>query len=493
MQHPEPTKSSTPLSTGESAPLSASDSAATATVPAGQAGPQSRRELLLAMSGIAASAVVVAFDSTIVSTSLPKVAQALDGMTAYAWVGTGYFLASAVSIMIFGRLGDLYGRKRLLLTALAIVTLSSVLCGVAQTMGQLICFRVFQGLGGGMMMATAFAAPADLFPDPRIRVRWMVLISSSFAVASGLGPLLGGAVTEALGWRAAFFVTPLAAITALILIWRFFPAIQSKRTTAPSLDWLGAFVLVIAVGAPLTGIGRLSAATTGAEQLWALGVIALGLAAVALLIPVERRATTPIFPLRILRSREAKLLNTAGVMAGAVMFILIFYLPLLLQDEFNFSPTYAGLLLTPLVAVMPLGSIINGRLFSRQSEPARLMIFGSVLLGLGCLLTLTFSANSPAWWIVLTMSTCGAGLGFLLPNFTLFMQMLAEQRDVGVASALIQTTRAFGGAVGTALVGIAVAKISVTMGVRIGLVLCVILCGLIGWVCAQIHMKNVTR
>ena len=497
MQHPDPTKSSTPLSTGEPAPPSASDSAAAAaappSTPAEQVAPQSRRELLLAMSGIAASAVVVAFDATIVSTSLPQVAQALDGMAVYAWVGTGYFLASAVSIMIFGRLGDLFGRKPLLLTALAIVTIASVLCGVAQTMGQLICFRVFQGLGGGMMLATAFAAPADLFPDPRVRVRWMVLISSSFAVASGLGPVLGGAVTEALGWRAAFFITPVAALTAFGLIWRFFPAIQAPRTSTPSLDWLGAFVLAIAVGAPLTGIGRLAAATTGTEQLWALGIIALGLAAVALLIPVERRVATPIFPLRILRSREARLLNIAGVMAGAVMFILIFYLPLLLQDEFNFSPTYAGLLLTPLVAVMPLGSIINGRLFSRQSEPARLMVFGSVLLGVGCLLTQTFSANSPAWWIVLTMSICGAGLGFLLPNFTLFMQMLAEQRDVGVASALIQTTRAFGGAVGTALVGIAVAKLSVTMGVRFGLVFCVLLCGLIGWVCSQIHMKNVSR
>ena len=143
--------------------------AAASTPPQPQA--SSRRELLLAMSGIAASAVVVAFDSTIVSTSLPKVSQALDGMALYAWVGTGYFLASAVSIMIFGRLGDLFGRKPLLLTALTIVTLASVLCGLSQTMGQLIGFRVLQGIGGGMMMATAFAAPADLFPDPRRRVR----------------------------------------------------------------------------------------------------------------------------------------------------------------------------------------------------------------------------------------------------------------------------------------------------------------------------------
>ena len=469
MQHPEPT----PPSSTPSEPT--------------------RRDLALAMSGIAAAAVVVAFDSTIVSTSLPQVALALDGLSLYAWVGTGYFLASAVSILIFGRLGDLYGRKPLMLCSLAIVVVASVLSGLSQSMVQLIWFRVLQGVGGGMLLATAFAAPADLFPDPRRRVRWMVLTSSSFAVASGLGPVIGGAVTEALGWRAAFLVTPLAALVGIYTTWRYFPWIKSTRSVAPRIDWLGSLTLVIAVGAPLAGIELVSSSTDTTVQLWAVGLIAVGLAAGALLFPIERRAITPIFPLRILQPREARLLNLAGLMSGAVMFILIYYLPLLLQDEFGFSPTYAGLLLTPFVAVMPLGSIVSGHLFARQREPARLMIFGSLMLGTGCLLTLTFSATSPTWWIVLTMSLCGVGLGFLLPNFTLFMQMLAEQRDVGGASALIHTTRALGSALGTALVGIAVAKISIAMGVRLGLVFCVLLCVLIGWVCSRIQMKNIGK
>lgn len=452
----------------------------------------SRRDLLLAMSGIAASAVVVAFDSTIVSTTLPKVASALDGMALYAWVGTGYFLASAVSILIFGRLGDLYGRKPLMLTSLAIVVVVSALCGLSQNMGQLIGFRVLQGVGGGMMMATAFAAPADLFPDPRRRVRWMILTSTTYAIASGLGPVIGGVVTEALGWRAAFFVTPLAALVGLYTTWKYFPAIKSTRATAPSLDWLGGLTLILAVGAPLAGVELLSAAKDLSAVVGALSLIALGLAAVALLVPIERRAVTPIFPLRILRPREARLLNLAAMLSGGVMFILIFYLPLLLQDEFGFSPTYAGLLLTPFVVVMPLGSIVNGRLFARQGEPSRLMRFGSIALGVGCLFTLTFSATSSAWWIIFTMALCGLGLGFLLPNFTLCMQMLAEQRDVGVASALIQTTRSLGSAIGTAVVGILIAKLSISLGVKLGLVCCVILCGLISWICSQIHMKNST-
>ncbi len=224
-----------------------------------------------------------------------------------------------------------------------------------------------------------------------------------------------------------------------------------------------------------------------------LGLIVAGVAAAALLVPIERRAVTPIFPLRILVTPESRWLNLAGLLSGSVMFILIFYIPLLLQDVFGYSPSHAGLLMTPLVAGTSVGSIINGRLFPKQSEPSRLMIFGSGVLALGCLLTLTFTAESPGWWVLLSMSLCGIGLGFMLPNFTLFMQMLAEQRDVGVASALVQTTRALGSAFGTALVGILVARISILTGVKMGLVLCVVMSITIAWVCSRIKMRNFSK
>ncbi len=455
--------------------------------------PASRRELLLAMSGIAASAVVVAFDATIVSTSLPKVAQALGDIELYAWVGTGYFLASAVTILIFGRLGDLYGRKPLMMLSMALVMIGSVLCGLSQSMQQLILFRVLQGLGGGMMIASTFATPADLFPDPKRRVRWMLVTSITFAVASGLGPVIGGAVTQALGWRAAFFVTPLAALLGVITTWRYFPWIKPVRSSALRLDWVGAILLTIAVGAPLAGLELLTGKGHDGYRLLGLGMLCVGGMAAVLLAPVERSAKTPIFPLRVLQSSEARLLNLAGILSGAVMFILIFYIPLLLQEGFGFSPSHAGLLMAPLVAGTSVGSIMNGRLYPLQSEPARLMVFGGVLLAVGCVFTLTFSAASPAWWILLTTSVCGIGLGFLLPNYTLFMQMLAQQRDVGVASALIQTTRALGSAFGTAIVGMVVARLSINLGVTIGLVLCVAMSVLIAVVCTKIRMKNVSR
>jgi EmrB/QacA subfamily drug resistance transporter len=448
---------------------------------------------MMAMSGIAASAVIVAFDATIISTSLPQVVLALDGMDLYAWAGTGYFLASAITIMIFGRLGDLYGRKPLMILSMGLVVLGSVLCGLSQSMEQLIAFRVLQGLGGGMMIASTFAAPADLFPDPRRRIRWMLLISLTFATASGIGPVLGGVITQALGWRATFFVTPLAAILGIITTWRYFPWIKPVREAKLHFDWLGALLLTFAIGAPLAGIELITNNGLSVNLLWGFGLVLLGVTAALFLVRIEKHTQTPIFPLRVLLTKESRLLNLAGLLAGAVMFILIFYLPLLLQDVFGYSPAHAGLLMSPLVAGTSVGSIINGRLFPKQNEPGRLMILGSTMLTLGCIFTLTFSTSSPSWLIILTMSICGVALGFLLPNFTLFMQMLAEQRDVGVASALVQTTRAIGSAFGTALVGILVAQISITVGVKTGLVLCIVMSLAIVWICARIKMRNFSR
>ena len=456
-----------------------------------QGSAHTRRELLLAMTGLASTVVIAAFDSTIVSTTLPRVAQALDGMGLYAWVGTGYFLASAVAILIFGRLGDLFGRKSLMLASIAIISVGAGLAALSQTMSQLIAFRVLQGIGNGMMTATAFAAPADLFPDPKRRVRWMAMLSASFAVASGVGPVLGGAVTQALGWRAAFLVTPITGIIALYLLKRHFPDIRPEHDARQrKIDWAGAALLTLAVGAPLAGLELLVAGAGGIPVGWAIALLLAGFASALLLIPVERRAATPIFPLHILRPRQSQLLNLAGMLTGAVMFILIFYIPLLLQDVLGYSPTHAGLLMTPMVACMPLGSIVNGRAFPRLAAPQRLMMVGSALLAAGCAMAITFSASSPTWWVLLALSLAGFGLGFLLPNFTLFMQMQSPRQDVGVASALIQTTRALGSAVGTALVGMAIAHGSISVGLRISLVVCVALCGAVAWLASKIQMKN---
>ena len=428
----------------------------------------------MAMAGVSATVVLAAFDSTIISTTLPRVAEALNGMALYAWVGTGYLLATAASIMIFGRLGDMFGRKPLMLVSVLIIALGSIACGLSQSMGQLILFRSLQGIGGGMMIATAFAAPADLFPDAKQRVRWMALVSAAFAMASGIGPVLGGAATQALGWRAAFFISPIAAAVALFLLARYFPASNpSTPASAASTGW-----------APCCWSWRW--ARRWRRWSWALPAAITPTPAGAGPCRGGRRRHRPAgsdrtargfadLPLRVLAGREPQLLNLAAMTVGAVMFVLIFYSPLLLQQVLGYTPSQAGLLLTPLVAAISVGSIINGRLFHRQTEPQRLMVFGACLLAAGTLMVLLISPGTSALWILSAFFVNGCALGFLLPNLTLFMQMLSERRDVGVASALVQTTRAIGSALGTALVGILISHSSVLNGVRTGLGLCIVL------------------
>lgn len=444
----------------------------------------------MAMAGVSATVVLAALDSTIISTTLPRVAEALNGMALYAWVGTGYLLATAASILIFGRLGDMFGRKPLMLVSVLIIALGSIACGLAQSMTQLIVFRTLQGVGGGMMIATAFAAPADLFPDAKQRVRWMALVSAAFAMASGIGPVLGGAATQALGWRAAFFITPIAAAAAFFLLARYFPRIRPIHDGSRKIDWVGAILLVLAVGAPLAALELAFASGEHALPILGLTLALVGAAAIAILIPTERRVKSPIFPLRVLSGRDPRLLNVAAMMVGAVMFILIFYSPLLLQQVLGYTPSQAGLLLTPLVAAISVGSIINGRMFPKQTEPQRLMVFGGGLLAAGSLMVLLISPGTSAWWILSAFFVNGCALGFLLPNLTLFMQMLSERRDVGVASALVQTTRAIGSALGTAVVGILISHSTVLSGVRTGLILCIVLSLTCALLAHRVKMKN---
>jgi len=451
------------------------------------------KELFLALSGIALACVIAAFDSTIISTILPQVAQTLNGMSLYAWVGTGYFLSCSVSILIFGRLGDLYGRKPLLLLSLVLVSLASACSGLSQNMWQLIAFRILQGVGGGMMIATAFAAPADLFPDPKERVRWMVMLSSTFAVASGVGPVLGGVVTQTFGWRAAFFLIPMIGCIAMFVIWKCFPFMKPRRKEVFKFDWLGMILLSITIASPLVGLELLTQKSMTMPYWASVGLILLSFITAILLVQVEKSALTPMFPLRVLESLQSKYLNIAAMIAGAIMFMLVYYIPLQAQDVFGYSPADAGLMVSPLVAGIPVGSVINGRLFQREPNPQRLMRFGGILLGIGCVLVLMLSETTPVWLALVIMGICGLGLGFLIPNLTLFMQIISKREDVGMASALVQTTRALGSAIGTAVVGALIGELSIRTGLQIGLVSSVALCGVVVWLSNRIRMESYTR
>src|SRR5690606_16675453 len=208
------------------------------------------------------------------------------------WADSGYLLSLAVTIPVFGRLGDLFGRKRLMLLSVLIVALCSVACGLSQTMLHFVIARTVQGIGGGMMIATAFAAPADLLPDPNRRVRWMALLSATFAVASGIGPALGGAVTEASGWRRALRAVPTAAVATLAMVWRYFPDMRPPVAAGKRrIDWLGGALLILAVGGPLAALQFGFAEDSQPVLAWVLLVV--GVIALCVLVPFERRLDEP--------------------------------------------------------------------------------------------------------------------------------------------------------------------------------------------------------
>src|ERR1700761_7899308 len=204
------------------------------------------RESLLAMLGIAFVTMLVALDQTIVGTAMPRIVADLKGFDLYAWVATSYMLASVITIPIFGRLGDLFGRKPFLVAAISLFTGASVLCGIASNMLFLAIARGLQGIGGGILIGTVFATVADLFPDPKLRLRWLVFVTSSFGIANIVGPTLGGMLTQMQGWRLVFFVNVPVGIVSLIFVQMFVPKLRHLKASGPiQLDWLGAFVVAV--------------------------------------------------------------------------------------------------------------------------------------------------------------------------------------------------------------------------------------------------------
>lgn len=202
----------------------------------------------MAVMGLAFLVMMVAVDQTVVGTALPTVIADLKGFELYAWVATAYLLTSVITIPIFGRLGDYYGRKPFVIASILIFTAASVACGMAQSMMQLVVGRAVQGFGGGMLIGTAFACIPDLFPDPRTRLRWQVILSSAFGIANAFGPTLGGFLTQYIGWRFVFFVNLPLGLVSLYFVWRYLPYIRHDKGQAHQLDWLGAVLIILGLG-----------------------------------------------------------------------------------------------------------------------------------------------------------------------------------------------------------------------------------------------------
>jgi EmrB/QacA subfamily drug resistance transporter len=409
------------------------------------------RESLLAMLGISFVTMLVALDQTVVGTALPTIVAELKGFELYAWVATSYLLTSVITVPIFGRLGDYYGRKPFVIASIVVFTGASVLCGVANNMLFLVLARGLQGIGGGMLVGTAFACIADLFPDSVVRLRWQVLMSSAFGIANAVGPSLGGFLTQYYGWRSVFYVNLPVGLLSLFFVWRFLPHLRHvEHEGKMRLDWPGAALIAVALGSLQLFVELLP---KHGLTLSACALLVLSIASAYALWQWEKRCPTAILPVDMFRNPSLAALFTLAVLGGFTMFSLLFYAPLLFQGGFGMSPKEAGLVITPLVVFITIGSIANGRVISRVRNPNLMLYVGFALLALACLGVVVATRSMPQWLLMSFMVLGGLGLGFVMPNLTIFAQQTAGREHLGIATALLQSLRMIGGMIGTALTG----------------------------------------
>jgi EmrB/QacA subfamily drug resistance transporter len=406
---------------------------------------------LLAMIGMMTVVLLAALDQTIVGTALPRVVAELGGFDLYGWVATSYLLTSTVMVPIMGKLGDLYGRKPFLMLSVVIFVGASALAGAAPTMMWLVVARGIQGIGAGMLQATAFTSVSDMFPQPARRARWQGLITSTFAIASVVGPVLGGVMTESLGWRSVFYINLPVGIVAFSLVQIFLPADLSPRAQTRRIDWGGAATITIAISALL-----LTVEWGGNTMPWSsptiIGLGALCVAALVLFGFIERRAPEPLFPIDLLKRQTILLVNLVSFLAGFAMFALVYFTPLLLQGGLGLSPSAAGLYQTPLAVSTALGALIGTQTFARTQRMKALMLWGASCTLTGTLLLLGVNSQTNVIWLSIILALSGWGIGFILPMLTLLVQSIIQRSRMGVATSTIQFLRLIGSTIGTAVV-----------------------------------------
>lgn len=408
------------------------------------------RDALMAMIGIALVNMLVALDQTVVSTALPSIVAELKGFEYYAWIASIYLLASVVTVPVFGRLGDYFGRRQFVIASVLTFTIASLLCGLAPNMPFLVFARGLQGIGGGMMVGTAFASVPDLFPDARSRVRWQVVITTAYGIGTAAGPSLGGLLSEHFGWRSTFFVNLPVGLAALYFVWRYLPKFPPAHQGEVRVDWHGAAWIAVVLGGFQVFIENVPAHGASLGNLLLIAAVVFGF---WMLLRAERRATHPIVPLDMFRHPQLIVLFTLSVLIGFVMYSLIFFAPLLLQGGFGLSPQGAGLIATPIAACIALGSFINTPIVVRLSRPTNMLILGFCLLAVASAGVGLEHRDTSHGLLALMMACAGIGIGFILNNMNVFGQEIAGRERFGITTALLQSTRMVGGMLGTTIVG----------------------------------------
>ena len=408
--------------------------------------------ILAIYAGLMVTLALASLDQTIVATALPRIVGDLGGITQYSWVFTAYMLTSTVTVPLYGKLGDVYGRKNLFLFAIVVFLLGSALCGVAQSMTQLVLFRAVQGVGAGGLFPLSLAVIGNIVP-PRDRGRWQGLIGAVFASSSIVGPAVGGFIVDNTTWRWVFFVNLPVGGLALLVISLTMP--RRARMTQHAIDWLGAGVLAAGTAALLLGL-----VWGGRRYPWGSPHVVAALAASAVLLGVfalvERRAPEPILPFDVLRNPIVAGSVACMALVGMAMFGTISYVPLFVQGVIGTSATSSGVVLTPMTLGAVVTSFATGQLVSRTGRYRWNAVLGPLVLTGGMLLLWRMGVHTTNGEAARNMVIAGIGIGSMMQVFVLSVQNAVPRARIGSATALTQFARQMGATLGVTIMGVLV-------------------------------------
>ena len=407
------------------------------------------RSVLVTFGAIMLATLLAALDQTIVATALPKIVSDLNGFEHLSWVVTAYLVTSTVTVPLYGKLSDLYGRRRLFLVAITVFLIGSALCGAAQTMGQLIAFRALQGVGAGGLIPLSQAAIADLFP-PRERGRYQAYISGMWAIAAVAGPLLGGTLADHASWRWIFYINIPLGLVALVVVMRTMPSRSHIREHR--IDYLGAALLSGAITAIL--LATVWGGTTYAWSSWqVIGTAATGIVLAVAFVFVERRVAEPLLPLELFKNRIVAVSCGAGLVIGALLFAVTIYAPVFMQDVLGSSATNSGALLIPLSAGWVVSSVIVGQLVARTGRYRIWPILGSTLVLLGMILMTTIDPGTSLATVSANLVLVGIGMGVMFQIYVIAAQNAVPVTQIGVVTGQLNFYRSMGGSFAVAGLG----------------------------------------
>jgi EmrB/QacA subfamily drug resistance transporter len=411
---------------------------------------ESQRGILLIFAGLLVAMLLASLDQTIFSTALPTVVGELHGVEHMVWVTTAYILASTIVMPVYGKLGDLVGRKWLFVAAISIFLVGSAIGGLADSMSTLIAGRAVQGLGGGGLMILALAIIADVVPA-RERGKYNGVMGAVFAVSSVAGPLLGGFFTEGPGWRWAFWMNIPLGLLAIFTAVKFIH-LPHRVTSKPRIDYLGMALIAVA-----TTCLVLTTTWAGSTYDWAspqiitliIGAVLAGFAFVL----VELRVAEPVMPMYLFRNRNFNLATLGGLITGIAMFGAIAYLPTYLQMATGASATKAGLLMIPMMAGLLVTSIVTGLLISRTGKYKWYPVAGMIIVAGALVLLSTITPGQGVWVLCTYTAIMGVGLGCTMQNLILIVQNAFSLKVVGTATSSNNYFRQVGASLGSAVVG----------------------------------------